>query len=65
MQLGEDPIGRGGPDEGLGRAIVPGDEGVDAVGQLADIPEGPATDRLLGDEAKPALDLVEPRCTSG
>ena len=40
--------------------IVVGDIGVDFLDQLADAAERPAPNCLLGDEAEPALHLIEP-----
>ena len=40
--------------------IVTGDVGVDFLHQLADAAERPAPNCLLGDEAEPALHLIEP-----
>ena len=40
--------------------IVTGDVGVDLLHQFADAAERPAPNGLLGDEAKPALHLIEP-----
>ena len=40
--------------------IVTGDVGVDFLHQLTDAAERPAPNGLLGDEAEPALDLIEP-----
>jgi hypothetical protein len=59
FNLGEDRIGGGGPQERAGAAIVVGDIGVDALDQFLDVAEGPTADRLLGDAAEPALDLID------
>src|SRR5215472_7000542 len=45
--------------------VVVGDIGVDFLHQLLDAAEGAAADRLLSDEAEPALDLIEPAGVSG
>ena len=37
------------------------DEAVDLLGQFFDAGEGAAPDGFLGDDAEPALDLIEPR----
>src|SRR5450432_3041449 len=35
--------------------------GVDALDEFLDVAKGAAADGLLGDEAEPAFDLIEPR----
>jgi hypothetical protein len=45
--------------------IVTGDVGVDSPHQLADVAERPAPNGLLGDEAEPALHLIEPTGVGG
>jgi hypothetical protein len=45
--------------------IVTGDVGIDFLHQLADAAERPAPNCLLGDEAEPALHLIEPTGVSG
>ena len=65
FDLGEDGLCGRDPDEGGCPAVVVFDEGVDAVGELLDAGEGAAADGLLGDDAEPALDLVEPGGVGG
>ena len=57
FNLGQDGLGGYGPDEGTSVSIVMFDEVVNLSHQLFDTGQGPATDRLLGDEAEPTLDL--------
>jgi len=56
---------RSGPSEGFGLAVVVLDELVDSGNEFFDAPERSAPDGLLGDEAEPSLDLIEPRGVSG
>src|ERR1700720_4323162 len=65
LELSKDRIGGGGPHEGTPMQIVAGDVGVDFLHQLADAAERPAANGLLGDEAEPALHLVEPAGVGG
>lgn len=63
----EGPLLQAGPGalpdsggEGAGMEVVVMDEGVDALDELFNGGEGAAPDRLLGNVAEPALDLIEP-----
>ena len=42
------------------RAVILLDERIDLVNQFIDAPERATTNRLLGDKAKPALNLIQP-----
>lgn len=55
-----DGIGGGSPEERAGAAVVMLHEFIDASDQFADAAKATAADGLLGDEAKPAFNLVEP-----
>ena len=57
--LAEDEIGRGGPDKGRRLAVVRGDIIQDRLTQMRDGAEVAATNRLGGNLAEPAFDLVE------
>src|SRR5712692_10779731 len=61
LQLPEDGIRGGGPEEGAGVAIVVLHELVDLGDELGHARKGPPANGALRDERKPALDLVEPR----
>src|SRR5258708_1434277 len=61
LELPEDGIRGGGPEEGPSVAIVVLHELVDLGDELGHAGERPPADGALGDERKPALDLVEPR----
>ena len=65
LELFQDRIRRGGPVErGLG--LVVGDhEQLDFGDQLLDAGEAAPSDRALGDDPKPALDLVQPGGVGG
>ena len=56
----EDGIGGLGPDERLWVGIMGLDEGGDGGLELVDAAMDAAFDLLVGEERKPALDLVEP-----
>ena len=60
LNLSENRIGRGGPEEGALVFIVVRHIALDLVHQFADVAKRAAANRLLGDEPEPALDLVEP-----
>ena len=60
FDLGQDGIGCGGPDEGLGLSVVMTGEVIDFRGQVHDAPERASSDRLLGDDVEPDLHLVQP-----
>src|SRR3990172_9841789 len=60
VKFRDDRVGGGRPREGARRTIVPRHQGLHPLHELADGAEGAAPDGALGDEAKPALDLVEP-----
>ena len=61
MNFPKDGFSGGGPHEGSGLSIVVLDEAFDLFDQFFDAGERSAADRLLGDDAEPALDLIEPR----
>jgi len=61
FDLGDDRISCRGPNERLGLWIVVGDKRLDIADEMFDAMEGAPTDRPLGDEIEPDLDLVEPR----
>ena len=65
FDFSEDGLGGGGPDERTAVVVVVLDEGVDLVSQLRDRREGSAADGLLGDDAEPALHLVQPGGVGG
>jgi hypothetical protein len=50
-----------GPDEGLGVSVPVGKEASDDTLQLGNFGETAAPNRLLADNAEPALDQIEPR----
>jgi len=56
----KDGMGSGSPDKGARAAIVILHELVDASDQFSDAAKAAATDGLLGDQAEPAFDLIEP-----
>lgn len=56
----EDGVGGRSPHEGLRMHVVVGDEVFDLAHQVRHRGEGVATDGLLGNQAEPAFDLVEP-----
>ena len=60
MQLFEDGVGRGGPAKWLGLRVVVRDELIDALHELPDAGERAATDGLVRDQRKEALDLIKP-----
>lgn len=60
MQLLKDGICGGSPSERLAMSIVVRDELIDALHELLHTGEGAATDGLVGDQGKEALDLIEP-----
>src|SRR5438093_10426086 len=60
LDLPEDRIRSGGPEEGASVAIVVLHELIDLGHELRDAGKGPAADGALRDERKPALDLIEP-----
>src|SRR5262245_52064803 len=59
--LGFDVFRCGCPSEGLGVLVPVRDEAMNGALKLPDRVEAPASDGLLGDEAEPALDEIEPR----
>jgi len=61
----EDGFRGGGPYEGTGGLVVVIDEMLDFSRQLFDAGERAAADGLLGNDAEPAFDLVEPGSVSG
>ena len=61
FNLGEDGLGGGGPHERRGIGVVMLNKALDLRHQRFDAGERSAPNRLLGDDAKPALDLVELR----
>ena len=61
MQFFKDGIGGGCPLEWLAVGVVRGDEVVDALHELFDAGEGPASNGLVGDQGEESLDLVQPR----
>src|SRR5678816_902593 len=65
IQLVEYGISRGSPGEGLAVGVVRGDEVIDLVDQVFDRRERAASDRLVGDQAEEAFDLVEPGAVGG
>ena len=62
MELFEDRVGGGSPEEGPFAEVVVSEILVDLVHQFAHALERTAPDGLLGDQCEPALDLVEPAC---
>lgn len=64
LDLSEDKVGGSGPPKGARMAVVVFHVGVDALDQVLDVAKGAATNRPLGDEPEPALDLIEPRGVS-
>lgn len=56
----EDEVRRGGPDKGLGLAVVLGDVVADGLVQMRHETETAAANRRRGDLGEPALCLVEP-----
>jgi hypothetical protein len=62
MELFEDRVGGGSPDEGSFAGVVVSDILVDLVHQFAHALERTAPDGLLRDQCEPAFDLVEPAC---
>jgi hypothetical protein len=56
--LGEDVFGCGGPDERFGGGVPVFDVGADAVNEVVDRDEGPASDGLSGDDAEPDSDAA-------
>src|SRR5262245_15656420 len=61
LDLGEDVVGGGGPDERFGGSVPVVDVVVDVGDQGANGTESAAADRLAGDDAAPGFDLVDPR----
>ncbi len=62
MELFEDRVSGGSPEEGPFAEGVVSEVLVDLVHQFAHAPERTAPDGLLRDQGEPALDLVEPAC---
>ncbi len=60
IDLGQDGIGCCCPDEWPRVAMVLMDVLLNARDEFFDTAEGPASDRLLGDEVEPDLHLVKP-----
>ena len=60
VDLVQDRIGRGGPDERVTAAVIVLHESLDLDDQVVDAAEGAAPDRALGDDAEPDLHLIEP-----
>ena len=60
LELVEDRIGGGSPDEGPLVGVVMSDVGVDLRHQLPDVAERATANGLLSDQREPALNLVEP-----
>src|ERR687888_659149 len=60
LELAKDRIGGGGPQEGASLTIIVLHELVDLGDELRHAGERAATDGALGDERKPALNLIEP-----
>lgn len=63
--LGKDVVGRCGPNEGLGVAVVMRDVLGDGTLQVGHAGETVALDAVLGDVAKEPLDHVQPRGAGG
>src|SRR5690606_28198507 len=63
--LAEDRISRGGPDEQSGGQVVALAVTLDASDQAGNAIQGTTPDGLLGNQAEPALDLIEPRRIGG
>ena len=59
FNLGEDGLGGGSPHQRRGIGVVVLNKALDLRHQRFDAGEGSAPNRLLGDDAEPALDLVE------
>jgi hypothetical protein len=57
---GDDAIGIGGPDEGLGLHVVLGEQAVDGGLEVDEGVEGPALEAPLEELGEEALDRVEP-----
>ena len=62
---GDDFVGIGGPDEGLGVVVVLGEEAVDGGLQVDDGVEDAALEAPLGELGEEALDGVEPGAEVG
>src|SRR5207244_11895960 len=60
LDLPEDRIRGGGPEEGASVAIVVLHKLIDLGHELRHAGKGPAADGALRDERKPALNLIEP-----
>jgi hypothetical protein len=60
FDVGEDVVGRLDPAEGLGFGVGGIDEGADVVLEIGDGAVNPAAERAVGQQAEPALDLVDP-----
>ena len=61
LELGQDGFGGSDPHKGTGLAVVLLHKSIDFVEQFSYVAEGTPPDRLLGNEAKPAFYLREPR----
>ena len=57
---GEDPVGIGGPDEGLGIIVGFLDEAVDGGLEIDDRPEDAASEASSGELGEEAFDSIEP-----
>ena len=65
LDLLDDLVGGGGPDEGFGVVVVGVDELLYRVDEFLDRGEAAAADRLVGDLAEPAFDEVQPGRAGG
>jgi hypothetical protein len=61
LDFGEDGFGGGCPYVGFGIGVVDVEVCLDAGDQIGHAGEHPAAQILVGQVAKPALDLIEPR----
>ena len=64
MEFFEHRVGGCRPRERLAGRVIMLDKMIDPAHEFADVAEGPAADRTLGDHVKPALDLIQP-CAVG
>ena len=60
LDLGEDGLGGGGPDEGLGVLVVHAQVDLDRGDEVGDARECAAPEVLVGELAEEAFDEVEP-----
>jgi len=65
LDLLDDLVSGGGPDEGLGVVVVDLDELVDGLDEFVDRGEAASPDGFVGDLAEPAFDEVQPGRAGG